>query len=463
MLGQQKDNSDQEDIIHDLHGNSEDEEIDGIVADPNSLESLTATLEKLDEIIVENQRDVFMLNESLKRLKQEKEVVTRYLEKSKDQKSTRREDLRKKKEALESKQNDENSEFQKAFTAEKEAIIQTMDRQIQEEEKAKTEIASDLQRKGELMKEMKEYDKQMAQLRKQKEDYDSKLRKIKYDFMLKMAIENEKLQVEHIANEKEEKDKDKEEAETQVKQLGVEIHENNTQMNEKSVLQRYEISKLNKQKAQILKLNKNYKRDMMLNAETMEEYSKRQQTQNKKIKLLKSKIQILEKSLSQIVQDFEKEKSMLKKQNEEVISGQREELDILREDSRQKTKELKMLKSLSNVVIQQRSDIEQFFLEALEQIKEEIKKKIAEEKSKFRVPGSLGYTMGSMGKTMGSQDENKSYADKVDLNDLDWEDRERVLRLLFSKINAGVHPSQHWKDVEGEGEEESQALVELEE
>ena len=32
----------------------------------------------------------------------------------------------------------------------------------------------------------------------------------------------------------------------------------------------------------------------------------------------------------------------------------------------------------------------------------------------------------------------KSYAEKVDLNDLDWEDRERVLRLLFSKMNAGV-------------------------
>ena len=26
----------------------------------------------------------------------------------------------------------------------------------------------------------------------------------------------------------------------------------------------------------------------------------------------------------------------------------------------------------------------------------------------------------------------------MDLNDLEWEDRERVLRLLFSKMNAGV-------------------------
>ena len=33
---------------------------------------------------------------------------------------------------------------------------------------------------------------------------------------------------------------------------------------------------------------------------------------------------------------------------------------------------------------------------------------------------------------------NKAYSEKVDLNDLDWEDRDRVLSLLFSKMNAGV-------------------------
>lgn len=29
------------------------------------------------------------------------------------------------------------------------------------------------------------------------------------------------------------------------------------------------------------------------------------------------------------------------------------------------------------------------------------------------------------------------------MNDLDWEDRERVLRLLFSKMNAGVPANIH--------------------
>ena len=49
--------------------------------------------------------------------------------------------------------------------------------------------------------------------------------------------------------------------------------------------------------------------------------------------------------------------------------------------------------------------------------------------------GSQGSTDGGMA---GSQDPTKTFSDKVDLNDLEWEDRERVLRLLFSKMNAGV-------------------------
>lgn len=33
---------------------------------------------------------------------------------------------------------------------------------------------------------------------------------------------------------------------------------------------------------------------------------------------------------------------------------------------------------------------------------------------------------------------------QVELADLDWEDRERVLRLMFSKMNAG-QPASNWR------------------
>ena len=82
----------------------------------------------------------------------------------------------------------------------------------------------------------------------------------------------------------------------------------------------------------------------MLNAETVEEYSKRQNNQNKAIKKLKSKIQILERSLSQIVTDFEKEKTLLKFQNEKYIKEQSEEIVNLSEEIKFWNQELKKLR-----------------------------------------------------------------------------------------------------------------------
>lgn len=40
--------------------------------------------------------------------------------------------------------------------------------------------------------------------------------------------------------------------------------------------------------------------------------------------------------------------------------------------------------------------------------------------------------------------EGKVYNNKVELGDLDWEDSERVLRLVFSKMNMGV-PAPNWR------------------
>lgn len=35
---------------------------------------------------------------------------------------------------------------------------------------------------------------------------------------------------------------------------------------------------------------------------------------------------------------------------------------------------------------------------------------------------------------------------QIELVDLDWEDRERVLRLLFAKMNTG-QPATHWRTI----------------
>lgn len=62
---------------------------------------------------------------------------------------------------------------------------------------------------------------------------------------------------------------------------------------------------------------------------------------------------------------------------------------------RAKNTEARKVKALSQVILDQRSDVEQFFLEALEQIKEEIRKKIAIERKQKR----LGQTINTNNNT----------------------------------------------------------------
>lgn len=67
---------------------------------------------------------------------------------------------------------------------------------------------------------------------------------------------------------------------------------------------------------------------------------------------------MLEKSLQQIVYDFEKEKELLKFQHESFIREQRQDIVNLQQNLHGKNKELKSVRALSQVMISQRSEVE---------------------------------------------------------------------------------------------------------
>lgn len=50
-------------------------------------------------------------------------------------------------------------------------------------------------------------------------------------------------------------------------------------------------------------------------------------------------------------------------------------LVVMRDKLKHKNKEIKTLKAISQMILDQRSDIELFFLEALDQVREEIRRK----------------------------------------------------------------------------------------
>ena len=106
------------------------------------------------------------------------------------------------------------------------------------------------------------------------------------------------------------------------------------------------------------------------------------------------------------------------------------------------------------MILDQRSDIEQFFLEALEQVKEEKRRKLeAERNAQLQQQQNMSGGQG-LHKYM-AQDQlaqAKQSRITVELGDLDWEDRERILRLLFSKMNTGQSAAD-WRDVnDGQGD-----------
>ena len=135
----------------------------------------------------------------------------------------------------------------------------------------------------------------------------------------------------------------------------------------------------------------------------------------------------------------------------------------LRQIVRVKNRELRKIRRLAHIVLEQRTDVEQFFLDALADVKEKIRDKrraeyrhsVAEYRAQIKEATSPTKNNGMKAQfpkiralQAGKNMDNFSFLDpdavrtlprlktKVYLKDLSLEDREHVLRLLFAKINA---------------------------
>lgn len=211
-----------------------------------------------------------------------------------------------------------------------------------------------------------------------------KITKAKYENQIELAKMKMEIEAEYEEQLEKFQQKAHQEAQRTIQTIESQIHDENQTLTLKTISQRYRLEKHKKEIEAQREQNRKLKRDIAINAGTEEQYMQRDATQARKIQAYKNKIQILEKSLAQIVSDFEKDKEMVRYQHESIIKQQREDIINARENLRVKNKELRNVRALSQVVLDQRSEVEQFFLEALEQIKEEIRKKNALEKKQKR-------------------------------------------------------------------------------
>jgi len=201
-------------------------------------------------------------------------------------------------------------------------------------------------------------------------------------------------------------------------------------------------------------------REVQLKQEMESQYAKRGSKQTRSIKEAGSKVESLEKSMGLMMADFKNEMSALKEKNKVEMETAKLEVDGLRRLLKLKTRELNNIRRLAQEVVRQRSDVETFLIDSLSFVREQIYDEQARgERESFRgdelppLSGSSGHgngqrafitsgTGGAVGTadTARSSREKRLMAGKLDIRDLPWDDREKVLRLLFSKINnASAH------------------------
>eukprot|EP00455_Lapot_gusevi_P053733 TRINITY_DN8458_c0_g1_i1.p1 TRINITY_DN8458_c0_g1~~TRINITY_DN8458_c0_g1_i1.p1 ORF type:complete len:422 (-),score=83.38 TRINITY_DN8458_c0_g1_i1:62-1327(-) len=207
---------------------------------------------------------------------------------------------------------------------------------------------------------------------------------------------------------------------------------------------------------------KKFKIESELNAQRDHEYALRGVKQQKENKELQQRVKTLERSLSQVLTEMEGERKNWASQHGKEVEDLRLECTGLKQLVKMKTKELKQIKKLSQIILDQRTEVEQFLLEALEQVKEELRKKKEEEykaakaeynrqlreasqtqsklRTKFPSIGRInadGTVDGALlpGATLPAASPKPPNA-RLDLRDLSLEDRERVLRLLFARMNT---------------------------
>jgi len=87
---------------------------------------------------------------------------------------------------------------------------------------------------------------------------------------------------------------------------------------------------------------------------------------------LREKVELLEQSLRHAVREFEVEQGALLAKTNDEMEWSRTEVAKLQRVVQLKTKEMNKVKKLARNILDQRTEVERFFLDALDQVKKEV-------------------------------------------------------------------------------------------
>jgi len=240
------------------------------------------------------------------------------------------------------------------------------------------------------------------------------------------------------------------------------IVNDNRRMGEELRFQLQASDELQRDKDELLALRDRLRVEVALLQDKERTFAEEGHVQVQRIRHLDTKVKSLERSLSHVVRNFDKEQEQRTKKAGRELEEQTLDAAGLRALVKLKNKELRQVKGWAATILEQRGEVERFFLNALEEVKDEIRRRRSEEhtravleyKAQLKQAGARqggGGGGGGGGTSFPEIRSTRRAAESfpgsgapaplapptgVDLADLAPEDRERVLRLLFAKING---------------------------
>ncbi|XP_046859843.1 basal body-orientation factor 1-like [Xenia sp. Carnegie-2017] len=369
-----------------------------------------------------------------------------------------------KKEDQISKSEQQLKDYKKNSSLEKDQLIEKYTKQIHDLKEALDEKTNEVRLMQSELRLVKEFRKKRALMQRELEEIkDSMFATEKKHKTILSKMEQkffeEKIRLQQEANRKisELAERAHSEAVNNLDETTRSVYKENIRINAALEYHMTESKDLRKSKATLEGQKRELENDKELNGLIVQEKVVESKHQKKTIKELKEKVEMLEKSLSHVIREFDVERTTIVKRSTDDNKHAVNEIARLNKMIELKTKEMNRVKRLAKNILDQRNEIEHFLLDSLEHVKNEI----AKNRSQYRKDAHAAYQERMLEAHSGRGNYPKirtfnkwdtstnsvfddlkeaeiwtGFEERVDINDLTWEQRERVLRLLFAKLNG---------------------------
>ncbi|KAK2826112.1 hypothetical protein Q5P01_020326 [Channa striata] len=338
-------------------------------------------------------------------------------------------------------------------------LVQDFTSQINEMKELFKKRSSDFNMIQDGMKKIKEFQKQKAQMEQElhdiresmeiaDKDHRENLNKIEYRFFKEKAqLEREAEEMIALVQEKAHN-----EAIVQLDDTTRSVFKENVRLSEALKFHVKEAEDLQKLTNSLTKENASLALDKSTFELLIKKNAAEMEAQRYELSKLRDKVVTLEQAVKQTPRKSEEDEKVLARARASQI-----ELEKLQNVLAIREKELRHIKQLASKIVEQRTELEEFFHEALAQVRQEI----MTSRQKYKKEALQAYRWRLREATAGKlkfppirtfhkspHSTNSVFSDmeaaatwthrpgsKVEMSDLTWEQKEQVLRLLFAKMN----------------------------